>query len=53
MKGPFDRLFDLNNDGEVDLFERAVEFNILTGGFGYNDDEDDPGDFWVDEEDED
>lgn len=27
--GPFDRMFDFNRDGKLDVFERASQFMIL------------------------
>ena len=29
MFGPFDKLFDLNRDGEIDAAERALEFEFM------------------------
>ena len=29
MFGPFDKLFDLNRDGEIDVAERALEFAFM------------------------
>lgn len=29
MFGPFDKLFDLNRDGEIDVVERALEFTFM------------------------
>ena len=27
--GPFNDLFDFNNDGRLDSFEKAAEFNVI------------------------
>ena len=29
MFGPFDKMFDLNHDGEIDAAERALEFTFM------------------------
>lgn len=29
MEGLFDGLFDINNDGEMDIFEQYLEFELI------------------------
>lgn len=49
MSGIFGNMFDLNRDGEMSSFERALEFSFLEE----ISQEDEKDDFWDDEEDED
>lgn len=53
MSGLFDDLFDFNNDGKLDTFERTAEFmaynNIMNSSENANefgDDNADGDDFW-------
>jgi len=47
---PFDKLFDYNGDGELDCFERAVQYQFLDESEKKNDSSDDADRFYEDDE---
>ena len=46
---PFDELFDYNGDGELDCFERAVQYQFLDESEKKNDSSDDADRFCEDD----
>ena len=45
VRGLFDKTFDLNNDGKIDLLEESLMFGLLSGEFDDTEDTDDDDDF--------